>query len=74
MHCLERFKNHKVVGRTDYTNNAYYANQTLIQIIHEDSWKDVWIDNDQVVRVVKVYPESMSEEELAIWKEHINEA
>lgn len=74
MQCLEQFENHKVVGQTEYDDSSHYANQTLIQIIHEDSWKDVWIDNDQVVRVVKVCPESMSEDELAIWKEHLNEA
>lgn len=66
----EKFGDYHEIGSSpilDDEDNSYSGN-TLIQIIHNNLWKDVWINEDEICSIVVVYPECMGGRELNKWK------
>lgn len=56
----------KIIPDDDDTNP--FRGNTLIQIIHNNIWKDVWIIEGKIDQIIYVYPDCMGRDELNIWK------
>lgn len=65
----EQFGEYYQVSAKTIDDDSIYRNQTIIQIIHENRWKDVWIDEDNIVSIIHVHPDCMGNDELNIWKD-----
>lgn len=66
------FNKYHVFSITEYTKEDNWKGYTVVQIAHIDVWKDVWILNGQIDRVVEVGQSSMSGEEYDLWQEYLN--
>jgi hypothetical protein len=70
----ERFGKYHVFSEETYADGGLYTGDTVIQIAHNDVWKDVWIVDNQIYSVLEVDERSMSSEELGLWKEYLNDS
>lgn len=69
----ERFGKYHVLNEETYTDGGLYNGDTVVQIAHNDTWKDVWIVDNQIFSVIEVSESSMSGEELDLWREYYSE-
>ena len=60
---------HEINTSTINDEKDEYFGNTLVQIIHDNVWKDVWFDNDEIVSIVETHPDCLTGDELDKWKE-----
>jgi hypothetical protein len=70
-----KFTDYHIFTTIEYgeESTAYWKGQSVAQIAHDNTWKDVWIKNGEIVRVIEVDELSMSLKELELWKEYLND-
>ena len=65
----ENFTNYHMIyiANKSYEDDPF-SHMQVVQIMHENKWKDVWIEGNEINKIVVVNPDIFGEREEEIWR------
>lgn len=65
----ELFGDVYIISVSDAPRTSNWPECTVVQIIHENCWKDIWLNGTELQKTVKAREDVLSDAEMVIWQD-----